>query len=1631
MLNCKDCLKFLLLGLFSLMLFSCDESCVEPDEYAITPFVLDANMSKNRLAVTGGYDHENGGQQSDWFDTGIRTNGDKITVYITGSWIFNNGSENLTQDQIDTLPICNICSKDIAISGPQNCICHSSLGQNPGPEKKDDGTYTSCVNASDPATCSCINRGDSYPVKYGVYHQILNSLKKNPANQDRLQLMGQKQSICRLTYGMGAYISLWGVSGGDVPTRAYHLFSTVQSCPVARDSQGRCMRNGKDLTRYVFTSADNKIFVKNDGLSNDLPTTSTSTPGFQYHGKNEVIKLIIYDGFYNDNAGKYKFYFSGGVANSPTSFLLEYIVSTVEDAVIGKKNSAGVREGGVMELMFNSIINNDAFKLIVSASLTLFIMFFGGAYMMGIVEMSRKEISLIILKLSLVLMFTNTESWFWYKTFVVNFFKDGMDDLMAMIMNSTDSVMKDPSNINFLAQSGRAIDGSSATRFSYPDLLIKKLLSPSVAKKLLAVFSSGGFGMFYGVVIFPLAYALILYLVYVLMLIMMIYLITMIKMVFILALGPLFIVLVLFSKTNDMFKSWLSFLGSRALEMALLFLVLSPFLLTIDQMFTEMFYYGVCGVQKGIPPVNLIVLQSVDLNRSFVQWMVMFLKIAGIIFIMQNVIDRISYIAGSLISISGVPNQDTASRVGYGEGGFALASQALGQAMGLAMSGIKKAGSLGLKGAGMAVAGATSVARATGVASAFNAVGKKLPFRGPRTRMRDSIIEGAIKKAKADGEAYGKTGKALDQYVRNQAMKALSERIAKEPTKMAMYGVDGTNIGKVFDRVLIRDGMKNFMQMRAQQLKQQGLIGKDFRNKMREEAKEWARENSYDSGAEKKAGEFLKNARIKSLLRNQTEYSSTEAARIFSTDEERAKYLNHLQDLKYRSEKKWNKAKKNPFTHMVPYLISSAKHKIVGDVKGNPNLARENFDRKAKIEDQGRKGLQRYNPLTYVNFLDKRLRADEFKENAKHHDELLRQRLVDNLEKDYSDLDSGEIDPSMKRADRYKKQKRINHRDVMQTELRKLAIKEAQRELSENIKKYGDEYGKKIYSEDLVGSFTKDDGKTIFEKAVKYDYVQGLKGKDSAEAKIAQAMKLQMENFKQNIDDMSLQEALKAREELASANPQKALFAKKIDPKLMGFVNKVYEQGLEIPLGLADQKTIWDSKSQNSFLRNISNQIKFDIAKTDEKLLEQIEAKAKVYDEDLNRMEKIFDQLTANQQLQNKQPVMVEEISQEAFRARLDDVANAYRQVGSSAQQMVDDIDKWKKENNILFTTDNLLQNDRHIENLLQAYNFDDPASVRAKLSLELQSLRSLDSKFDVYFPSADSAKNLGIDKFDQSSYDLQGQIQDLINRYDQGRINLDGLKNALGEIQRQKDKLTEEYNQAMRLFELEYALKESSKQSADNLTRGTLIADSLVREFDKANDAKRMLEDPQSKDLLEMVKIQPEKFNDAIEQQKNKVDLVESDIKISDAKTNGIDVNNPQQVDNFSKDSEQKMKVIVDSLQVEFGASIDKALIGGSGLDALPKASLPFIGQDPNTGEVQKVQSSETSAIKAQKITNELNLKTAKINLKMLEFKLGSNELSESEVASINADIEDLKKKQYDCESKLAKIEEDLEKNS
>ena len=349
-----------ILGVFflAILVASCDGSgCVEADEFDNQYVIVKANPISDGISGVN-YDDINGGQVANWHDTGLRSNGQGFLIQISGGWIPWYGSA-ANQDSLNILQRCNFCAKK-SDSITENCICYA-LGKpsdNPTPELAINGRPRTDVDCSksnkntpqdqdDPTKCSCtLNHGSA--TDPNVFHFPLNYYDKNHVKK----LPDDQSSACKYEAGMGLYLGLFGSNSVQVPLRAYHLFSQAPICNITRNSNNECKdASGADRTKYVFRSANNQIFVKDDQQVND--GTDTNAGDDILHKPNEFVKLIIYDRYYSDNFGQYNVAILAGVTRDGDTGLLEYLVGIVEDAMLGQFDvNSGVRTGGVLEFLY-------------------------------------------------------------------------------------------------------------------------------------------------------------------------------------------------------------------------------------------------------------------------------------------------------------------------------------------------------------------------------------------------------------------------------------------------------------------------------------------------------------------------------------------------------------------------------------------------------------------------------------------------------------------------------------------------------------------------------------------------------------------------------------------------------------------------------------------------------------------------------------------------------------------------------------------------------------------------------------------------------------------------------------------------------------------------------------------------------------------------------------------------------------------------------------------------------------------------------------------------------------------------------------------------------------------------------
>lgn len=382
---------------------SCEGNyCIEADEFDNDYVQVKANPIDDGIFGTI-YNHTDGGQTATWHETGLRANGKKFLIHVSGAWIPWYGSA-MSDSKLNAIGRCNFCAKKHNVPN-ENCICYD--GQTPTAENGINGlpvvTNAECVSnptfQNDPTKCSCTTLNGN-TTDEGVFHFPLNFYKKDHS----IKFPDDQGAACKYNGGMGLYLGLFGTSSNEMPIRVYHLFSESTTCPINRNSSGECKdSNGIDQTKYVFRSANNAIFVKDDLSDNMAMNVSASDDVF--HRPNEFVKLMVHDRYYSDNYGQYNVTFLEGVSRDGDTGLLEFLVSILEDSLLGTKDANGVKKGGILEYMYKAIVQDSYFGATLQICLSLYIAFFGLATLLGIVEITKKELLNRLIKLSLVIFF--------------------------------------------------------------------------------------------------------------------------------------------------------------------------------------------------------------------------------------------------------------------------------------------------------------------------------------------------------------------------------------------------------------------------------------------------------------------------------------------------------------------------------------------------------------------------------------------------------------------------------------------------------------------------------------------------------------------------------------------------------------------------------------------------------------------------------------------------------------------------------------------------------------------------------------------------------------------------------------------------------------------------------------------------------------------------------------------------------------------------------------------------------------------------------------------------------------------------------------------------------------------------
>jgi type IV secretory pathway VirB6-like protein len=211
--------------------------------------------------------------------------------------------------------------------------------------------------------------------------------------------------------------------------------------------------------------------------------------------------------------------------------------------------------------VFKSFAQSTIFQGVVLLALQLYIIIYAICFLMGIIRASYKDAVIRLMKIAFVLALLQDNSLEFFNTNFFNFFISGMNYLTSTVVGN---------------------QGQSSI-LSFIDVLIGDLLNVNLWLKMLTIifvgFGSklGGVGIFVVLyIVFLIVYFCVIYMTIILEAYLG-YLMVMVIMFMLIALAPIFIPMILFQVTKDIFLSWVKYLFHLMLQPLLVMTILVIF----------------------------------------------------------------------------------------------------------------------------------------------------------------------------------------------------------------------------------------------------------------------------------------------------------------------------------------------------------------------------------------------------------------------------------------------------------------------------------------------------------------------------------------------------------------------------------------------------------------------------------------------------------------------------------------------------------------------------------------------------------------------------------------------------------------------------------------------------------------------------------------------------------------------------------------------------------------------------------------------------------------------------------------------------------------------------------------------
>lgn len=251
--------------------------------------------------------------------------------------------------------------------------------------------------------------------------------------------------------------------------------------------------------------------------------------------------------------------------NVPTSInVISTVIDSVSCVLYGSSNTVPCNvSGSVAGNMFEGITGNFQYRVVVQATASLFIMIFAISFMLGIVQLSIVELTVRVIKVSIVLFFIVGGGWLFFYNIVGIFFQNGTNWLIG---RATQIAIGTIPGINV------------NDPFALIDYAIATAFSAKMFVTIMAMLFTGPYGWLYFILVILGLGSFVAALFQAIW----IYLMSMVVRAFLFGLAPLFFIFLLFQRTRHLFDGWLNQLVNSMLQPVLLFTFFSFFVVLVQ-----------------------------------------------------------------------------------------------------------------------------------------------------------------------------------------------------------------------------------------------------------------------------------------------------------------------------------------------------------------------------------------------------------------------------------------------------------------------------------------------------------------------------------------------------------------------------------------------------------------------------------------------------------------------------------------------------------------------------------------------------------------------------------------------------------------------------------------------------------------------------------------------------------------------------------------------------------------------------------------------------------------------------------------------------------------------------------------